>query len=95
MLRTSFLLVVLLLSSIPSFAQSGSASSQPVQITGVVLSLSGNTLDVKPAASPAVWVTLPDDLKVDRGALKPGVTVSVEARWAEVCYVANKMTIQK
>ncbi|HXX18323.1 MAG TPA: hypothetical protein VEJ46_02875 [Candidatus Acidoferrum sp.] len=95
MLRTTFLLVVLLLSSIPSLAQSGSASSQPVQITGVVLSLSGNTLDVKPAASPAVWVTLPDDLKVDRGGLKPGADVSVEARWAEVCYVATKVTIQK
>jgi len=95
MLRTSLLLVVLLLSSMPSLAQSGSASSQPAQIAGVVLSLSGNTLDVKPAASPAVWVTLPDDLKVDRGALKPGVTVSVEARWAEVCYVAAKVTVQK
>lgn len=95
MLKVSWLLIVVILqSAIPSLAQSGSASS-PAPITGVVQSFSGNILDVKPATAPAVWVTIPIDLRVDRNALKRGVNVSVEAHWVEVCYVATQVTIQK
>jgi hypothetical protein len=90
-----FLIVIVLQSAIPSFAQSGSAPSPPVQITGVIQSFSRNILDVKPATAPAVWVTIPNDLPVDRNALKPNVAVSVEAHWAKVCYVATQVTIQK
>jgi hypothetical protein len=96
MLRVGSLLIALiLLTAIPSFAQSGDASAPPTQISGVVQSLSGNILDIKPANAPAVWVTIPLDLQVDRSALKPDVQVSVEARWANVCYVATEVTIQK
>jgi len=95
MLRVQrFLLVLVLQWAIPSFAQSA-ATPSPMQITGVVQSFSGNILDIKPATTPAVWVTIPPDLRVDRSALKPGVAVSAEARWAEVCYVATQVTIQK
>lgn len=60
-------------------------------ITGAVQSFSGNILDIKPpTTAPAVWVTIPANMKVDRDALKPGVEVSVEARWATVTYVALK-----
>jgi hypothetical protein len=89
-----FLLVLVLQWAIPSFAQSAVTPS-PTQITGVVQSFSGNILDIKPAMTPAVWVTIPGDLRIDRGALKPGVAVTAEARWAEVCYVATQVTIQK
>lgn len=95
MLRISwFLLVFSLQSATPSLAQSA-ATSSPTQITGVVQSFSGNILDIKPATAPAVWVTIPTDLRVDRNALKPGVAVSAEAHWAEVCYVATQVTIPK
>jgi len=95
MRSTGWFLVVLILSwAIPSLAQSSSPSSPTVEITGVILSFSGNTLDVKPATTPAVWVTLPTGLSVDRSRLKPGVEVSVEARWAEVCYIASQVTIR-
>jgi hypothetical protein len=61
------------------------------EITGTVQSFSGNILDIKPpTVAPAVWVTIPADMKVDRDALKPGVEVSVEARWATVTFIALK-----
>jgi hypothetical protein len=61
------------------------------EISGTVQSFSGNILDIKPpTTAPAVWVTIPADMKVDREALKPGVQVSVEARWATVTYIALK-----
>jgi hypothetical protein len=89
-----FLLVFVWQWAIPGLAQSV-ATPSPTQITGVVQSFSGNILDVKPATTPSVWVTIPADLRVDRSALKPGVAVSAEARWSEVCYVATQVTIQK
>jgi hypothetical protein len=93
--RVSWLLLVLILqSAVPGFAQSAGTPSL-TQITGVVQSFSGNILDIKPATAPAVWVTIPVDLQVDRNALKPGVAVSATAHWAEVCYVAHQLTIQK
>jgi hypothetical protein len=96
MLRVGSLLIALiLLTAIPGFAQSGDASAPPTQISGIVQSFSGNILDIKPANAPAVWVTIPVDLQVDRNALKPDVKVSVEARWVNVCYVATEVTIQK
>jgi hypothetical protein len=82
------------LAAIPVVAQSGDAA-KPVQISGAVLSLSGNTLDLKPAASPAVWVVIPDGVAADRGALKPGAEVTVEAHWAELCYIATQVTVKK
>jgi len=89
-----FLAGVIGFSAISSLAQSSEASAT-AQIAGVVESFSGNTLDVKPAASPAVWVMIPNDLKVDRSALKPGAEVSVEAHWADLCYIATQVTIKK
>jgi len=76
------------------FAQSG-RNPPTVHITGVVQSFSGNTLDVKPATSPSVWVTVPADLHVDRDAVKSGVEVSVEAYWADLCYIATQVSVQK
>jgi hypothetical protein len=96
MQRVGLLLVVLvLLAAIPSFAQSSTASAPPTKIAGSILSFSGNILDVKPPNAPAVWVTIPANLKVDRDALKPDTKVSVEAYWADVCYVATQVTVQK
>src|ERR1700685_1743966 len=89
-----FLVGLVALTAIPGVAQS-SDTGKPVQISGVVLSLSGNTLDVKPAASPAGWVVIPDALAVDRGALKPGTEVTVKAHWADLCYVATQLTAKK
>lgn len=89
------LIALILLSPIPSFSQTLNASSPTVEITGVVESFSGNILDVKPAQTPAVWVTIPEDLHVDRSALKPGAEVSVEAHWAVSCYVASGVTVKK
>jgi hypothetical protein len=89
------LILFTLLLAAPVFAQQGSSSAPSVQITGAVQSLSGNILDVKPASAPAVWVTIPADLHVDRSALKQGVNVSVEAYWAVACYVATEVTVQK
>lgn len=98
MKRTSCFLIFLVgligLSAIPSAAQSG-ITVAPMQISGAVQSFSGNTLDIKPAASPAVWVMIPDDLRVDRAALKPGTEVSIEAHWTDVCYIASQVTIKK
>jgi hypothetical protein len=74
-------------------AQSGEAA--PVQISGVVQSFNGETLDIKPAASPAVWVMIPPDLHVDRGALKDGAQVGVEAHWDGLVYIASAVTIKK
>ena len=90
-----FLILLVLLLSVPAFAQRTNSSAPPAHITGVVLSLSDNILDVKPAGAPAVWVTIPADLHVDRGALKVGVNVSVDAYWADTCYVATEITVQK
>ena len=89
------LVVLILLAAIPNFAQSAASSAPPTTITGAVQSLSGNILDVKPYSAPAVWVTIPADLKVDRDALKTDAKVSVQAYWADVCYVATQVTVQK
>jgi hypothetical protein len=89
------LVVLILLAAIPNFAQSAVSSAPPTTITGAVLTFSGNILDVKPSSAPAVWVTIPADLKVDRDALKPDAKVSVEAYWADVCYVATQVTVRK
>ncbi len=98
MRRTVWLLIFLValigLSTTAGLAQSGSAATS-VQISGVVQSLSGNTLDIKPAASPAVWVMIPSDLHVDRNALKPGAEVTVQAYWADLCYIATQVTLKK
>lgn len=98
MTRTKALPVViaLFLLALPAFAQdnakAASAKETPSkEIVGTVQSFSGNILDIKPlTVQPAVWVTIPHDMKVDREALKPGVEVSVEARWATVTYLALK-----
>jgi hypothetical protein len=84
----ALLVVFLLISVIPGFAQMNSETAAPREITGTVVSFSGNTLDIQPASASAVWVTIPDDMKVDRSALKPGVAVSVQARWDTVTYMA-------
>jgi hypothetical protein len=89
-----FLAALVALTAIPGLSQSGDAP-KPVQISGAVQSLSGNTLAVKPAASPAVWVVIPNGLTVDRGALKPGVEVAVEAHWADLCYIATQVSVKK
>jgi hypothetical protein len=98
MLRTSWFLIVFImligLTAVPGFSQSGDASAA-TQITGAVQSFSGNILDVKPSTSPAVWVVIPDHLRLDRSALKPGAHVSVQAHWADVCYMATEVTVEK
>ena len=98
MRRTVRLLIFLValdgLSATVGLAQSGSAATS-VQISGVVQSFSGNTLDVKPAASPAVWVMIPADLHADRNALKPGAEVTVEAHWDGLVYIASQVTPKK
>jgi hypothetical protein len=91
----SLLIALVLLSPHSVSSQSQNSSSPTVQITGVVQSFSGNTLDVKPATSPAVWIRIPEDLHVDSSALKPGAEVSIEAHWAVVCYVASQVAIRK
>jgi hypothetical protein len=78
---------------LPVVAQSGGAAT--VQISGVVQSFSGGTLDIKPATSPAVWVMVPSDLDINRNTLKTGAQVSVEAHWSDVCYIATQVTIQR
>jgi hypothetical protein len=78
------------LSALPCIAQKSSPMAASEEIAGTVQSFSGNTLAIKPPATPSVWVTIPEDMKVDRDELKPGTEVSVEARWADVCYVATK-----
>lgn len=93
-LRPLWILVTLLF-VVPAFAQQASSSAPTAQITGTVQSLSGDILDVKPATTPAVWVTIPPDLHVDRSALKEGISVSVQAHWVDICYVATDVTIQK
>ncbi len=98
MTRTKSLSIVIALGlfAFPAFSQgnaktAGSKEAAATEIVGTVQSFSGNILDVKPlTVQPAVWITIPDDMKVDRGALKPGVRVSVEARWATVTYLAVK-----
>jgi len=95
MRRVGWFLIAWILPWAPILAQSGSPSSPTVEITGVVQSFSGNILDVKPATTPAVWVTLPTGLSVDGSRLRPGVEISVEARWVEVCYLASQVTIRK
>ena len=88
--------VALVLLALPASAQDNAkkADGQEMaaqEIVGIVQSFSGNILDIKPLTTqPAVWVTIPHDMKVDRAAVKPGVEVSVEARWATVTYLALK-----
>jgi len=86
----SAVIALLALSALPCVAQKDSPMAAPEDIVGAVQSFSGNILDIKPAAAPAVFVTIPEGMKVDRDELKPGTEVSVEARWALVCYVATK-----
>ncbi len=80
----------------PALAQKSDKTPKPkeaaaTEITGTVQTFSGNILDIKPfTTAPAVWVTIPADMKVDREALKPGTKVSVEARWVTVTYLAVK-----
>jgi hypothetical protein len=78
------------LSALPCLAQKDGSMPASEDIVGTVQSFSGNTLAIKPPAAPSVWVTIPEGMKVDRDELKPGTEVSVEARWAMVCYVATK-----
>jgi hypothetical protein len=92
-----FLIVIAFaLSALPAVAQesgnmAASKEMPATVIAGAVQSFSGNILDIKPpTVAPAVWVTIPAGMKVDRAALKPGVEVSVEARWATVTYIALK-----
>jgi hypothetical protein len=85
-----FVILLFALSAFPSLAQKEGSMAAPEEIAGTVQSFSGNTLAIKPPAGPSVWVTIPDDMKVDRDEIKAGAEVSVEARWAMVCYVATK-----
>lgn len=79
------------LASIPSLAQQNDANASPKDIKGTVVSFDHNILDIKPPANEAaVWVTIPDDMKVDRDAIEKGVDVSVEAKWIGVCYLATQ-----
>jgi hypothetical protein len=88
--------IALALFALPAFAQDNGKKAEAKEtaakdIVGTVQSFSGNILDIKPlTVQPAVWVTIPHDMKVDRDALKPGVEVSVEARWVTVTYLALK-----
>ena len=79
-----------------SLLQARAQSSAPatVQISGVVQSFSAGVLDIKPATSPAVWVMVPADLKLDRGRLKAGAQVSAEAYWSDVSYIATQVSIK-
>lgn len=96
MKRFKWLAVALVLFAIPAVARQSDKSAEMKEapakvISGAVQSFSGNILDIKPpTTAPAVWVTIPANMKVDRDALKPGVEVSVEARWATVTYIALK-----
>lgn len=98
MTRTRLLAIAIasVLFALPVLAQQGAKTAESKEapatiVSGTVQSFSGNILDIKPpTTAPAVWVTIPSNMKVDRGALKPGVDVSVEARWATVAYVAVK-----
>ena len=84
-----FLMVLGLGCAVQSFAQQAAAPMAPREVTGVVESFSGNTLDIKPANGPAVWVTIPDGIKVKSELMKPGTMVSVEARWESNDFVAT------
>jgi hypothetical protein len=100
MRRVTFLLgLILVLAVVPNFARDENppteSAAKAVEITGAVESLSDNILDVKPADTPAVWVTIPADLKVDRSAIKPGVKVAVKATWVDTCYVAKEVTVER
>jgi hypothetical protein len=88
------LAVLVALTFVPCMtAQSSDAT--PTLISGVVQSFNGETLDIKPATSPAVWVMVPADVHVDRGTVKAGAQVSVEARWDGLVYIASEVTIRK
>jgi hypothetical protein len=97
MRRMMFVLIlvaaVIPLLCLPVVAQSGGAAT--VQISGVVQSFSRGTLDIKPAASPAVWVMVPADLDIDRNALKAGAQVTVQSYWSDLCYIATQVTIKQ
>jgi len=100
MRRATFLLGLLFVVAVaPSFARVDNrpteSATKAVEITGTVQSLSDNILDVKPADTPAVWITIPADVKVDRSAIKPGAKVAVKASWVDTCYVAKEVTVKK
>lgn len=78
------------LSAVAVSAQENSKMPATMEIKGTVQSFSGDILDIWPATAPPVWVTVPHDMKVDRSEVTPGAEVSVEARWAGICYVAVK-----
>jgi hypothetical protein len=97
-MRRMMLVLILLAALIPVLclpagAQSGGATT--VQISGLVQSFGSGTLDIKPAASPAVWVMVPFELHIDRSALKTGAQVTVQAYWSDVSYIATQVTIKQ
>jgi hypothetical protein len=94
-----FLTLFVMFLAIPVRAKQEGAEPQPaqksVEITGTVQSFSSNILAVKPPDSPSVWITIPTDLRVDRGALKDGAKVTAKAYWVSTCYVAIEVATQK
>jgi hypothetical protein len=91
--------LIFLLTVVPSFARADNppteSAAKTVEITGTVQSLSDNILDVKPTDTPAVWITIPADVKIDRSAIKPGAKVAAKATWVDTCYVAKEVTVKK
>jgi len=75
---------------VPSFGQRVMDHHAAREIRGEVVSFSGNILDIKPSDSHAVWVAIPEGMKVDRSELRPGAQVEVEARWDVTSYMATK-----
>lgn len=95
-----FLSLVSIFLAVPIRATQESAPGElsppkTVEITGTVQSFTSNILDIKPADAPSVWVTIPNDLRVDRSALKDGAKVSAKAYWAYTCFVASDVTLRK
>lgn len=100
MRRVTFLLgLILAFAAVSNFARADNppteSAAKTVEITGTVQTLSDNILDVKPADTPAVWITIPADVKVDRTAIKPGAKVAVKASWVDTCYIAKEVTVKK
>jgi hypothetical protein len=93
------LVAILLLVPIRAAQESAPGELSPppktVEITGTVQSFTSNILDVKPADAPSVWIAIPADLRVDRGALTDGAKVTAKAHWVFTCFVATAVTVQK
>jgi hypothetical protein len=98
-MRHVILLLALLaaIAVVPTLARQDGAPASPksVEIAGTVQSFSSNILDVKPADSPSVWITIPAEVKVDPSALKAGAKVVAKAYWVGTCYVATEVAVQK